>query len=241
MLSRRRRMHGMCGWHQYIAIRRTFFVSGCIPVRWERVPNCRERTYYSHRREGLVILQCVQRAVTDAYETICERNLLTYFLTPWSRVLSEELTGSAANQEIPHIFGTRRFITVLTSVRHLFISWANSNQSPQPPPASWRSILILSSHLRLGLPNGLFPSGFPERCAHLSPPPYVPKTTIKIHFSKSSILLFKSSPFINVSVWHNVAYCDKSTSSSSSSFLCVLYVKLPLCPVAGDSASLKLR
>jgi hypothetical protein len=27
-------------------------------------------------------------------------------------------------------------------------------QSSQPPPTSWRSILILSSHLRLGLPNG---------------------------------------------------------------------------------------
>jgi hypothetical protein len=33
--------------------------------------------------------------------------------------------------------------------------------SPQepPPPKFWRSILILSSHLRLGLPNDLFPSG----------------------------------------------------------------------------------
>jgi len=79
--------------------------------------------------------------------------LLTYLLTPWSRVLLEKLTGSAGSQEIPRFFGTRRFITVLTSARHLSLSWANSTQSPQPPPTSWRSILILSSHLRLGEDN----------------------------------------------------------------------------------------
>ena len=80
--------------------------------------------------------------------------LITYLLTPWSRVLFEKLTGSAANQEIPHIFGTRRFLTVPISARHLSLSWANSMESPKLPPTSWRSILILSSHLRLGLPNG---------------------------------------------------------------------------------------
>ena len=73
--------------------------------------------------------------------------ICTYLLTPWSRVLLEKLTGSAASQEIPHIFGTRKFITVLTSARHPSLSWANSIQSPQPPPTSWKSILILSSHL----------------------------------------------------------------------------------------------
>ena len=89
--------------------------------------------------------------------------LLTYLITTWSKVLLEKLTGFAASQEIPRIFGTRRFITVLTSARHLSLSWANSIQSSQHPPTSWRSILILSSHLRLGLPSGLFPSGLPTR------------------------------------------------------------------------------
>jgi hypothetical protein len=58
-------------------------------------------------------------------------------------------------------YGTRRFFTVLTSARHPSLSWANSLQSPRPPTTYWISILILSSHLRLGLPNVLFPSGFP--------------------------------------------------------------------------------
>ena len=46
----------------------------------------------------------------------------------------------------------------------------SSPHNPLPLPG--RSILILSSHLRLGLPNGLFPSGFPTRtlCTPLPSP-----------------------------------------------------------------------
>jgi hypothetical protein len=33
-------------------------------------------------------------------------SVFTYLLTPWSTVLLEKLTGSAASQEIPRIFGT---------------------------------------------------------------------------------------------------------------------------------------
>ena len=46
----------------------------------------------------------------------------TYLLTPWSSVLLEKLTVSAASQKIPRIFGTRRFITEPTSARHLSLS-----------------------------------------------------------------------------------------------------------------------
>ena len=88
--------------------------------------------------------------------------LLTYLLHGAESLLKSKLV-SAASQEIPRIFGTRRFLTVPKSARQLSLSWANSIQSPQLPSTSWRSILILFCHLRLGLPNGLFPSGFPIR------------------------------------------------------------------------------
>ena len=51
--------------------------------------------------------------------------LLTYLLTPWRRVLSEQLTGLHLVKKFPAFHGTRRFITALTNVRHLSLSWAS--------------------------------------------------------------------------------------------------------------------
>ena len=89
--------------------------------------------------------------------------LLTYLLTPWCRVLLEKLTGLQLVKKFPAFHGTPRFITALTSVRHLSLSLASPIQSIYPHPTSYRSVLILSTHLRLGLPSSLLPSGFPTK------------------------------------------------------------------------------
>ena len=86
-----------------------------------------------------------------------------YLLPPWCRVLLDKLTSLQLVKKFPAFYGTRRFITALTSVRHLSLSCASPIQSTYPQPTSWRSILILSTHLLLRLPSGLFPSGFPTK------------------------------------------------------------------------------
>jgi len=55
------------------------------------------------------------------------------------------------------------------------VSWAGLIQSIYPFLTSCKSVLILSIHQRLGLPSGLFPSGFPtDKIYTHSPDPYAP-------------------------------------------------------------------
>ena len=99
----------------------------------------------------------------------------TYLHTARCRVLPEQLTGLQLVKKFPTFHGTRRFITALTTVRHLSLSWASPTQSIYPHPTSCRSVLILSTHLRLGLPSGLLPSDFPTKTLYTpSPHPYAP-------------------------------------------------------------------
>jgi hypothetical protein len=89
-----------------------------------------------------------------------------YLKSPMSLSLSKNILIS---------YGTRRFITVFTKACHWTLSWARRIQFAPSIPISSRSILMLSSHLRLGISSGLFPSGLPTKTLWTPrPPPCVP-------------------------------------------------------------------
>ena len=100
----------------------------------------------------------------EAYgKHIVEHDFVHYLLTPQCIVLLEKLTGLKLVKKFLAFHGTRRFIAAITSFRHLWLLSASPIQSIYPHPTSWISVLIFSTHLRLGLPCGLFPSGFPTK------------------------------------------------------------------------------
>ena len=132
------------------------------------------KTYtYSHSLTYLLtyVLSYLHTYLLTYLLTYVLSYLRTYLLTAWSRALLEKLTGLQLVKKFPAFYGTRRFITALTSVRHLSLSWASSIQSIPPHLTSWRSNQIVSSLLRVGLPSGLFPSGFPTKILYASPLP----------------------------------------------------------------------
>ena len=131
--------------------------------------------------------------------------LLTYLLTPWCGVLLEKLTVLQLVKKFPAFHGTRRFITALTSVHQLYLSWASPIQSIYPHPTSWRSILILSTHLRLGLPSGLLPSGFPTKTLHtphlLTHTRHMPSPS---HSSRYTVVKIRATFFWDMNKIHGV-------------------------------------
>jgi hypothetical protein len=66
--------------------------------------------------------------------------------------LIEKLTSSQPVKNCPAFYGTQRFSAAYASDHHLSLAWTRS------------------SHLHLGLPSGLFPSGFPTKTLYTTHP-----------------------------------------------------------------------
>jgi hypothetical protein len=108
-------------------------------------------------------LQCLSLWLSVWLITYLLTHLLTYLLTPWCRVLLEQLTGLQLAKKFPAFHGTRRFITALTSFRHLFLSWASPIKFTYPHPTSWKIICLDAypldctiSFVRLSIKNPVF-------------------------------------------------------------------------------------
>ena len=133
-----------------------------------------------------------------------------------------------ASKEIPRILWNPEVLhRVYRSPPPLpILSQINLVQATPPPHStSWSSILI-SSHIRLGLPSGLFPSGFPHKTPVFTSPIahtcYVPRPS---HSSRFEHL---------TSIWWG-----DTTVSLNNVFICSLMIFCPGCLVTewGDRAA----
>ena len=170
--------------------------------------------------------------------TLMSYRRMLYLLTPCSTIPLEKLTGCQLVKKFPALYGTRRFITAFASACHLSVSWASSIHSIPSPPKPGISILMLSSHLCLCLPSGLFPSGFhPKTLCTPHPTPYVLHATPILFFSecyrsnnsrqasnqKGPVLLYTSQLFaVTVAGTTQHATVNEQTNSKSQSAITAL-------------------
>ena len=93
----------------------------CTFRRWD----CSDGTLVYHAKG------CYTRVPCPLKDLLIEW-LTKYWLSPSSRVLLKEAKRFSASQETSTFYGTRRFITAFTRVRHLSLFWATPILSMAP-------------------------------------------------------------------------------------------------------------
>jgi hypothetical protein len=137
-----------------------------VIVPSENISLCR-KTLKNERQ----IFLCGQCQILRLYNVCCISSMI---LTPWSTVLPEKLTGPQLVKKFPAFYGTRRFITVYTTARHLSLSWARSIQTMTPIPRLKDPFYYYSSIYASVFQVVSFPQVSPLKpCMHLSSPRYV--------------------------------------------------------------------
>jgi hypothetical protein len=106
---------------------------------------------------------------TRQRKMVCQYRKVT---NPWRRVL-EKLTGFQVVKQLHVFYETRWCVTTFNSSPPVPIL-SQKNTVHVPHTYYWRSILVLSLHLRVGIPNFLIVSRFPT-----SLPPFVKPNTRK--------------------------------------------------------------
>ena len=112
---------------------------------------------------------------------ISERNKQETSSTLWKELQSncywtvflDKLTVSLLVKESLIFYGVTVFITVFTTPRNLYLTWAISIRSTSSHSIFWISILIISSLPRLRLTIGPFQSSLPTKknpCLHFCSP-----------------------------------------------------------------------
>jgi hypothetical protein len=123
----------------------------------------------------------------------------------------EQSPSWKTSQEVPHLLWNLKHITIFTRVCPWSLSLARCIHVTPSHPLSLRCILILSSHIQLGVLSSLFPSGFTARILyafvshacymfHPSHPPWLDHSdNIWQSVQVMKLLIMQSSPAFCIS------------------------------------------
>jgi hypothetical protein len=136
---------------------------------------------------------------------------------------SEEANSSSASQEIPRILrkpGVHYRIHKSTPP----VPIQARSTVHVPHPTSLISILILSSHLRLGIPSGLFPSGFPTKTQYA--PLLSPTHTQGLCLAHFILLHFISRILVGYRPWSSLSRSLLHSPVTSSILVQIIFLRI---------------